>query len=86
MLVFKAPLLLRLAAEDFVVSVRVERRIDVDEVDAAGRKLPQLVEVVAAVDDAGVDDGGWFGGHAAEISDYMLGRQGSSCLCAPSNH
>ncbi len=45
-----------LAPKDFVVAVRIERRVDVDEVDAALRQLAQLLQVIAAVDDAGVDE------------------------------
>ena len=55
--VFEGPLLLGLAPEDFVVAVGVERRIDVDQVDAGIGQLGELFEVVAAVDDAGVEQG-----------------------------
>ena len=37
--VFEAAFLLRLAPEDFVVAVRVERRVDVDQIDARIRQL-----------------------------------------------
>ena len=60
--VFEAAFLFRLAPEDFVVAVRIERRVDVDEVDAAIRQLAELFEVVAAVDDARVDKRGGLGG------------------------
>ena len=46
---------LRFAPEDLVVAVGVERRVDVDEVDAGVGELGELGEVVAAVDDAGVE-------------------------------
>ena len=61
--VFEAAFLFRLAPEDFVVAVRVERRVDVDQIDAVIGQLPQLLEIVAAVDDAGVDQRGGFSGH-----------------------
>jgi hypothetical protein len=48
--------LLRLAPEHLVIPIRVERRIDVDEIHAAVRQLPQLFEIVAAVNDPGIDD------------------------------
>jgi hypothetical protein len=51
----KRPLLLGLAPKNLVIAVRVERRIDVDQVDAAGGELAKLVQAVATVDDAGVD-------------------------------
>jgi hypothetical protein len=53
--VLEGPFFLRLPPENLVVAVAVERRVDVDEVDAAVRQLAKLVEVVAAVDDARVD-------------------------------
>ena len=53
--VLERPLLLRLAPEDFVVSVGVERRVDVDQVDAGIGQVLQLLQAVAAVDDAGVE-------------------------------
>ena len=47
-----------LAPEDLVVAVAVEGRVDVDQVHAGVGELAQLVEAVAAVDDAGVEQGG----------------------------
>ena len=58
--VLKGALLLRLAPEDLVVAVRVERRVYVDEVHAGGRELAELLEIVAAVDDARVHERGGF--------------------------
>ena len=55
MAVLKGPLLLRLSPKDLVVAVAVEGRVDVDQVDAALRQLRQLLQVVAAVDDARID-------------------------------
>ncbi len=55
--VLEGPLLLGLAPEDLVVLVAVERRVDVDQVHAAVGKLAELVEAIAAVDDAGVEQG-----------------------------
>lgn len=46
-----------LAPEDFVVPVAVERRVDVDQVHARVGELGELFEVVAAEDDAGVEEG-----------------------------
>ena len=53
--VFEGAFFLGLAPEDFVVAVGVEGGIDVDEVHALGGEFGELFEVVAAVDDAGVD-------------------------------
>ena len=55
--VLEGALLLGLAPEDLVVAVGVEGRVDVDEVHAGVGELAELVEVVAAVDDAGIDQG-----------------------------
>src|SRR5450432_1416190 len=44
------------------IALRVERRVEVNEVNAAVGQFAQLVEIVAAVDDAGVDEGGGLGG------------------------
>ena len=44
--------------EDFIVAIRIERRVDVDQIDAGVRQFGKLFEVVAAVDDAGIDEGG----------------------------
>ena len=52
--VFKGALLLGFAPKDFVVAVRVERRVDVNEIDALRGQFFQLLQIVAAIDDAGV--------------------------------
>src|SRR5665213_233077 len=54
--VLKGPLLLGLAPKNFVVAIRVERRIDVAKVYAVVRELPELIEAVAAMDDASIDE------------------------------
>jgi hypothetical protein len=45
------------APEDFVVAIRVKRRVDINQIDAVVRQLAQLVEIIAAIDDARVDNG-----------------------------
>jgi len=57
--VFEGSLFLGFAPEDFVVAVGVERRIDVDQINAGIGQLGELFEIVAAIDDAGVEQGGW---------------------------
>ena len=52
-----------LAPEDFVVAVRVEWRVDVNQIDARIGKLAQLIEIIAAVDDARINYGRRFNGH-----------------------
>ncbi len=52
-----------LTPKDFVVPIRVERRIYIDQIDTAIRQLAQLVEIIAAVNDTRVDDGGGLRGH-----------------------
>src|SRR5262245_6877799 len=51
-----------LRPENLVVAVGVERRVNVDEVNALVGELGELFEIVAAVDDAGVDEGGGLSG------------------------
>ena len=53
--VLEGAFLFRLAPEHFIVAVGVEWRIDVDQVHAGVRKFPELVEIVPAVDDAGIE-------------------------------
>lgn len=68
---------LGLAPEDFVVSVGVEGGIDVNEVDAGVGEFLELGEVVATVDDAGVEEGGGFrfGGRMANREIGVLGGE-----------
>ena len=54
--VFEGAALFGLSPEDFVVAIGVEGRIDVDEVYAVVGELLQLLQVVAAVDDARIDE------------------------------
>ena len=61
MSIFERAFLFGFAPEDFVIAVRVEWRVDVDQIDARVRKLAQLLEVIAAVDDARINDWGGFG-------------------------
>ena len=58
MAILEGSLLLGLAPEDFVVAIRVERRVDVDQIDAGVGQLCELFEIVAAVDDARIDKRG----------------------------
>jgi len=77
-----------------VVAVGVERRVDVDQVNATIGQLGELFEVVAAVDDARVDErrrpprwcrGGFSGllGSACPISRRLRHRDGSVPVSAP---
>jgi hypothetical protein len=72
--VFEAALLLRLAPENFVVAIRVERRVDVDQIDAAIRQLAQLIEIIAAVDNPRVEQRGRFCGHLRSINQKSCTR------------
>ncbi len=47
------------------------RPIDVDEIDAALGQFAQLVEIIAAIDDAGVDDCGRFCRHEGTVYDAV---------------
>src|ERR1700720_14616 len=56
MSIFEGAFLFRLAPENFVVAVRVERRVDVNQIDARVRQLAKLIEIIAAIDDACVNE------------------------------
>jgi len=58
--VIEGSLLPLLAPEDLVVAVRVKGRVNVDEVHAGVGPLGELHPVVAAIDDAGVEERGGF--------------------------
>jgi len=79
--ILEGPLFLGLAPEDLVVAVAVERRVDVDQVHAAVGKFAKLAEVVAAVDDARVDErrrtSGGSDGFAGGRSGRELGHSSS---------
>ena len=72
--VFKGALLLGLAPKDFVVAVGVERRVYVDQIHAGIRQFLELLQIVAAIDDACVEKGGqrfsawWWGERPRELS------------------
>ena len=59
--VFKGAFLLGLAPKDFVVAVGVEGRVNVNQIHAGVGQLGELFQIVAAVNDAGVEEGGRFG-------------------------
>ena len=54
--VIEGALLLGLSPEYLVVAVRIERWIDVNEVDAVVGEFLELVQIIPAVDDAGVHE------------------------------
>jgi len=56
--VFKGALLLGLAPEDFVVAVGVEGRVYVNQIHASVGQLGELFQIVTAINDAGVEEGG----------------------------
>jgi len=61
-----------LAPEDFVVPVRVERRVDVNQIDARIRQFAELIEIIAAIDNARVNECGRFsrrGAHKQIVRD-----------------
>src|SRR5882724_2846593 len=55
--VFKGALLPGLAPKDFVVAVGIEGRVNVNEVNAGVGQLGELFQIVAAINDAGVEGG-----------------------------
>lgn len=62
--VFKAAFLLGFAPENLVIAVGVEWRIDVDQINAGAGKFPQLFKIIAAVNNARVNESRRLAGHA----------------------
>ena len=60
MAVFKGALLLGLAPKDFVVAVGVEGRVNVNQIHIGVGQLGELFQIVATVNDAGVEEGRGF--------------------------
>ena len=58
--VFKGSLLLGLAPKDLVVAVGVEGRVNVNQIHAGVGQPGELLQIVAAINDAGVEEGGGF--------------------------
>ena len=58
--VFKGALFLVLPPKDLVVAVGVERRVNVDQIHAGVGQLGELFQIVAAINDAGVQQCGGF--------------------------
>lgn len=54
--VIKRPHLSLLVPEDFVIAIRVERWVNINQIDAGIREFRQLVEVIPAVNDLRVDE------------------------------
>ena len=57
--VVKGALLLGFAPKDLVVAVGVEGRVNVNEVHAGVGQLGELFQIVAAINDTGVEEGAW---------------------------
>jgi hypothetical protein len=77
--VFKGALLLGLAPKDFVIAVGVEGRVNVNEVNAGVGQFLELFQIVAAINDAGVEeDGGFqFRGRARHSVRAVVGLRAS---------
>jgi hypothetical protein len=56
--ILEGTLLLRFAPEYLIVSIRIERRVNIAEIDALPRKLLELIQTVAAIHNARVHKGG----------------------------
>ena len=56
MAVIEGAFFLCLAPEDLIVAVRIKRRVDINQVNAFVGEFFQLFEVIAAVNDAGIDE------------------------------
>ena len=55
--ILKGSLLFGFPPENFVGPVGIERRVDINKVDARIGQLFQLLQVVAAIDDASIENG-----------------------------
>ena len=73
--VIEGPLLFRLAPKHLIVAIGIERRVNVDEVNATVRQLLELLQVVPAIDNAGVHERGrlarWSGGNWHFLYHWM---------------
>jgi hypothetical protein len=58
--VFKGALLLGVAPEDYIVAVGVEGRVNVNQIHAGIGQLGEMLQMVAAINDAGVEEGRGF--------------------------
>jgi hypothetical protein len=54
----------RLSPKDLLDAVRVERRADIDQIDASGRQIAQLIQIIATGNDVRIDERRGFGWHA----------------------
>jgi hypothetical protein len=54
--VVEGALLFRLAPEHFIVAIGVERRIDIDKINARIRQSSEVFEIISAVNDPRIDD------------------------------
>jgi len=76
-------LLFGLAPEDLVIAIRVEGRVQIDQVNARVRELLQLLKTIAAVHNAGVEQRGGPAG-SADLDRFLhLGDTLGHCQCAP---
>jgi hypothetical protein len=75
--IFKSGFLFCLAPENFVIAVRVERRVNVNQIDAFLRQLPKLIEIVSAIDNAGIQQWRRFcrrrPAHRGQVYHFIIG-------------
>jgi len=86
MSILEAAFLLRFAPEHFVIAIRVERRVDINQIDAGVGKLPKLIEIIAAVDDTRVDERRRLNRHFVSkfAEDRLFGQRAMTSQHAPS--
>lgn len=77
--VFKGALLLGLTSEHFIIPVGVERRVYVNEVNAGVGQFGELFQIVAAIDNAGVEQRGGFGGTSCSVGPVARWREPQAC-------
>jgi hypothetical protein len=51
--VLERPLFPCITPKHFIILVGIERRVDIDQVDAIFRKIFQMLEAISAIDDGG---------------------------------
>ncbi len=54
MAILKSAFLFCLVPKDFVIAVRVKRRVDIDRIDTFLREFPKLIEIVSPINNARV--------------------------------
>jgi hypothetical protein len=84
--IFKRPFLLGLAPKHFVIAVRVERRVNVDQIHAGIGQFLEFLQIVAAVDEARIHERGGFRRKEESLSSPCLRSVAKSAPLRQAQH